>query len=423
MLNDDKPSILFLVHRIPFPPNKGDKIRSFNLLKHLATRYRVFLACFVDEQQDMQYIAELNQFCEQLYTEQQNKLWSKVKGLSGFVDNRAITLPYYSSRKMQNWVDSSIQQHNIQRCLVFSSAMAQFIQPHPSLLVNSVIDFVDVDSDKWRQYAAEKSGFKKWFYNREARLLEAYEIQIAEQAKYSSFVSDDEAELFKKMIGSIAANSLNGRLEQSAASTIEKVKGIRNGVDTAFFDPDSAQIKTLDIHAKSVAFTGAMDYWANENAIVWFVKHVWPVVLSSHSDAVLYVVGSKPGKDILALHETNNIIVTGRVEDVRPYILQTSVSIAPLRIARGIQNKVLEALAMAKPLVLTSMAAEGIKTQNSEGYDVIDEPQQMAAALTNILSDVDDSTTRLMANREFVKTHFSWRSEMEKITELVEKQG
>lgn len=371
------------------------------MMKQLSQTFDIHLGCFIDDDDDLGFDDDLLAYCKSIQCIQQNKLLCKVKGLAGFVSNKPITLPYYHSHEMQHWVDETIVEQQVQSVLIFSAAMAQFVEPHLPNIKHRVLDFVDVDSDKWRQYAAEKSGIKAWFYNREARLLQSYEIMMAKAFDFSTFVSDDEANMFTSLI----PNGLN-----------DKVLGVRNGVDTTYFDPQSGFEAVDNIKENSVAFTGAMDYWANVNAVMWFVENVWPLVLRVDSTAHFYVVGSKPSAEVQALHMQHNITVTGRVEDVRPYIAQTKASVAPLRIARGIQNKVLEALAMAKPIVLSSMAAEGINKPVTTDYQVEDSPQAMAQLICDLLAreaQVSDS------NRAFVVEHFSWESEMHKFSDLL----
>lgn len=411
-----KPALLFLVHRIPFPPNKGDKIRSYNMLKQLSCDFDIHLGCFIDDPEDLGYEPELLQFCKTVKCVVQDKFKCKVNGLKGFLTNKPITLPYYHSRQMQRWVTDSVSEHQIDRVLVFSAAMAQFAEPQLSEFLHSVIDFVDVDSDKWRQYASEKTGLKARFYNREARLLQRYEIEMAEAFDASTFVSDDEAAMFRKLVKDDIKH---------------KVLGVRNGVDTTYFDPQGEFAKVDGIQEFSLVFTGAMDYWANVNAVLWFVEKVWPVVLSAHPQTYFYVVGSKPTAEVQALNGRHNIVVTGRVDDVRPYIKQTKLSVAPLQIARGIQNKVLEALSMAKPIVLSSMAAEGIGKLADADYQIQDDPIAMAKQIGDLLykgeldrrapigDELDNNSAESPKNRDYVVAHFSWKSEMHKFTDLL----
>jgi sugar transferase (PEP-CTERM/EpsH1 system associated) len=403
-MKSGKPAILFLVHRIPYPPNKGDKIRSFNILKMLSQHYRVYLATFVDEPEDQIYVNELSNWCEGVIALNQNKTIAKLKGLSGFLTNQAISIPYYSNRKLKKWIKNTIEAESIERCLVFSGVMAQFLNENTSLLRSTVIDFVDVDSDKWHQYAENKSGVKRWFYRRESRLLSKFEHEYSLKSAFSTFVSEDEANVF--------INSIFSPPKQ-------KVKGIRNGVDTDFFDAKNSYSSSVEIKKKSVVFTGAMDYWANIDAVIWFSKKVWPVVLEKLPDATFYIVGSRPSVEVCNLTGKNNTVVTGRVEDVRPFIANANLSVAPLRIARGIQNKVLEALSMSRPIVLTSMAAEGISHESTDGYWIEDDAKEMANKVLNVLKN--ESISEFPEHRAFVQSEFSWDSEMRKLADLIEQ--
>jgi sugar transferase (PEP-CTERM/EpsH1 system associated) len=403
-MNTGRPAILFLVHRIPYPPNKGDKIRSFNILKMLSKHYRVFLATFVDEPEDKIHINELSNWCEGVIALNQNKTIAKLKGLSGFLTNQAISIPYYSNRKLKKWIKNTIEVESIERCLVFSGVMAQFLNENTSLLRSTVIDFVDVDSDKWHQYAENKSGVKRWFYLRESRLLSKFEHEYSLKSAFSTFVSEDEANVF---------------INSALSPPKQKVRGIRNGVDTDFFDVKRSYSSSVEIKKNSVVFTGAMDYWANIDAVMWFSKKVWPIVLEKLPDATLYIVGSRPSTEVNNLNGKNNTIVTGRVEDVRPFIANAKLSVAPLRIARGIQNKVLEALSMSRPIILTSMAAEGISDKSVEGYWIEDDSTEMAQKVLKVL--INESISEFPEHRVFVQSEFSWDSEMRKLADLIEQ--
>ncbi len=399
-----KPPLLFLCHRIPYPPNKGDKIRSFNMLKYLNESFDVHLGFFVDDPEDMQYVETLNGYCRSLHSVVLKKPISLLKGLTGFLTNKPITLPYYSSRSMSSWVSSVITDQDIDKILVFSSAMAQFVESTSYKDKTRVLDFVDIDSDKWLQYAKNLRGIKKWFYSREAKTLERYEKKMASHFDASVFVSDDEATMFKSMLPNTLVN---------------RVSGIKNGVDVDYFDANSVTETIEGMKEKAVVFTGAMDYWANVNAILWFVEHVWSLVKEATPDVQLYVVGSNPSQDVKTLDNGADIVVTGRVEDVRPYIKQASVSVAPLRIARGIQNKVLEALSMGRPIVLTSMAATGIMDESQDGYCVTDDPKDFAEQIVKLLGQ---GNQHYEENRQYVVESFSWASEIGEFSALLNNE-
>jgi sugar transferase (PEP-CTERM/EpsH1 system associated) len=339
--------LLYLVHRIPYPPNKGDKIRSFHFLRALAEKYQIYLGTFIDDVDDQQYVEALQSFCRETCCITLDPKVAKIKSLVGLLSGEALSLPYYRNQILQQWVDRVIQEHAIDRVLIFSSPMAQYVQKHAQL--HFVADFVDVDSDKWRQYAESKSWPASWIYRREASKLLDFETYIAAQATTTVFVSEQESALFKTL----------------APMSAVKIGFVNNGVDTDFFDPELDFSSPFTHDELSIVFTGAMDYWANVDAVVWFAQQVMPWIRQRQPEAKFYIVGSKPTRAVQQLAgDDPNIIVTGRVEDVRPYILHASVIVAPLRIARGVQNKVLEAMAMAKPVVVTSAAMEGVSGSN-----------------------------------------------------------
>ncbi|HEY5800267.1 MAG TPA: TIGR03087 family PEP-CTERM/XrtA system glycosyltransferase [Burkholderiaceae bacterium] len=334
--------LLFLAHRIPFPPNKGDKIRSYHLLKHLAERYHVHLGTFIDDEHDWQYVDKVKGLCASTYFGRINPGTARVKSLAGLLTGEPLSLAYYRDAGLRRWIGETMRQHPVERFFVFSSAMAQFVPPH--VYGKRVIDFVDIDSDKWAQYAANKSWPASLIYKREARRLLAYERRIAGEFDASLFVSDAEAQLFRTM----------------APEHAQKISYFANGVDTDYFSPAHSSANPYPADQAAIVFTGAMDYWPNIDAVDWFASKVLPNVRAQVANAVFYIVGSKPSSQVQALGKLPGVVVTGRVEDVRPYLAHARCAVAPLRIARGIQNKVLEAMAMAKTVLVTPQALEGI---------------------------------------------------------------
>ncbi|MGB4499599.1 MAG: TIGR03087 family PEP-CTERM/XrtA system glycosyltransferase [Methylococcaceae bacterium] len=394
-------NLLFLVHRIPYPPNKGDKIRSYHFLKYLAENYNVYLGTFIDDANDWQYTEKVDALCAKTHYENLNSFQSKIKSVQGFFTGEALSLPYYKNQAMQNWVNDTIKTHSIQKVLIFSSVMAQFVETIKNLEI--VVDFVDVDSDKWRQYAEKKQGIARWIYQRESKYLLAYEQKIAEIAKSSFFVSEQEAALFTSL---------------THAST-DKIGYINNGVDIDYFSPD-LQFNSLYNDADDViVFTGVMDYWANVDAVTWFANQVFPKILQENPKVKFYIVGSKPTKDVLEL-ANENVIVTGFVDDVRAYLSHAKLVVAPLRIARGIQNKVLEAMAMGKYVVATSAAFEGILHDNNLNVFVIDDALEMANKISELLQT--DSIKVSNVNHDFVKEKFSWEQNTHQLSVLLDQE-
>lgn len=400
-----KEPLLFLCHRIPFPPNKGDKIRSFNILKKLSQDYDIYLGFFIDDPYDKPHASALDKYCREAFHLDQNKIIAKVKGLTSLLTNKPITLPYYFDKRMQRWVNRTLLKNDISKVFVYSSSMAQYCENNAFNTLTRIIDFVDVDSDKWRQYAEKSSTISKWIYQRESINLAKYEDHICRRFDYSLFVSPQEAKLFA---------------DRQPVECRNKVLGILNGVDLKFFDTKNEfELELIPADEVFISFTGAMDYWANVEAVEWFVSAIWPTIKAQYPQLKFYVVGGNPSKEIKALHDKNGVVVTGRVKDIRPYIDNAQCVVAPMQIARGIQNKVLEAMAMSKAVVMTSLAAEGILLSTLQSEYVVDEPLLFAEKVSKLLSDSELSTQMGIENRGWMSEHYRWDDVLKSLPELL----
>lgn len=385
--------VLFLAHRIPYPPNKGDKIRSWHILKHLASRARVHLGCFIDDPADRQHQDFLRGVAggECCFVEI-TPLASKLRGIRGLLDGQSITASYYPRQPLARWAQDVAARYNVQRVFLYSSAMFPFasrlIQPGRQ----AVMDFVDMDSDKWRQYAESKRWPMSAIYRREAAKVLGLERQAAYRSDVSLFVTDAEVASFKAVAGSAAHD----------------VRAMFNGVDHVKFSPD-ADFQPMTLPGRpNLVFTGAMDYWANVDAVVWFADEVMPLIRQSLPETHFTIVGARPTADVLKLGKRPGITVTGTVDDVRPYIAAADVAVAPLRIARGVQNKVLEAMAMAKAVVTTPAAAQGIAATPGNEFLVSANARQMAEAVVALARDPARACAMGRAARALVLDRYDW---------------
>jgi len=392
-----KTPLLYLVHRIPYPPDKGDKIRSYHLLTHLAKSYDIFLGAFVDDPLDWSYKEPLKSLCAKIHLETLNPRTAKIKSLLGLAKGVAMTIPYYHSNSMQRWIDTIISKNKIKQAVIFSSAMAQYLSGKKYHGMQRIVDFVDVDSDKWAQYSKRKAWPLSFIYSREARFLLNFERKITENFDVSYFVSESECKHFQ----SLAPESAN------------KIDFFNNGVDTEYFSPSHALQNPFQAEHKIFTFTGAMDYWANVDAVVWFANNIFPHILEKNSQSHFYIVGSKPTEQVKSLKKLKHVVVTGRVPDIRPYLKYTDVSVAPLRIARGIQNKVLEAMAMNCLVVATSAAAEGIKANAGTDFIVADKAEDFSRHCLQLLNN-PDSQMRTTA-RQCILENYLWSSNLDKL--------
>ena len=393
--------LLYLVHRIPYPPNKGDKIRSYHLLKHLSQRYRVHVGAFVDDKADWAYVDAVKQLAGgEVCLLPLHSKWATLKSAMGLLTGEPLTLPYYRDRRMQRWVDALVAREGVKRALVYSSSMAQYLMRHRDL--NRVIDFVDIDSDKWRQYAAKKSWPLNWVYRREATRLLAYERAVTRDFDAAAFVSDAEAALFKRLVP-----------EQA-----DKVFGFSNGVDTEYFSPAHVFASPFPVDERAIVFTGAMDYWANVDAVSWFASEVFRVVRDKVPNARFYIVGARPSPEVQSLRTIPGVIVTGAVPDVRPYLAHAALAVAPLRIARGIQNKVLEAMAMAKATVVSPEALEGIAAEDGKELLLARNGEEFRHQCINLLQHPGGRAGELARLR--VMADYGWDRHLEGIDRVLD---
>jgi sugar transferase (PEP-CTERM/EpsH1 system associated) len=394
-------NLLYLTHRIPYPPNKGDKIRSFHLLQHLSKHYRVYLGTFIESKENWCYVDEVNKYCQEVCVAELDPLASKIKSLFALPGNTPLTLAYYHNKKLMRWVKTLYDSGSVQNVVVFSSAMAQYVECWSDC--RRIIDFVDVDSDKWRQYAQSKPWPFNWIYRREAKYLLDYEKKIAQEFSHSTFVSEKEAELF----------------QQLAPDSANKTTFFNNGVNADFFSPVRDYANPYPDGKRVLVFTGAMDYWANIDAVTWFAYQVFPTIRAQQSAVDFYIVGAKPTNQVKMLANTPGIHVTGTVEDVRPYLAHATIAVAPLRIARGIQNKVLEAMAMQKPVVASIQAMEGIHAISGEELIVAEDAAAFAKQIFSLL-DSDKCLVIGQAARKRVLQHYTWPANLSRINTLLQ---
>ncbi len=397
--------LLFLAHRIPYPPNKGDKIRAWHLLEHLTQTHRVHLGAFIDDPDDWRYAEKMRALCASTCLVGINPRWGKLRALSGLLTGQPLTLPFYRHVGMQQWVDARLAA-GVGNVLTYSSAMARFVIGYTA--TRRVMDFVDIDSDKWRQYAPTKSWPLSWLYQREGEKMLAWERQVAAEFDASLFVSGTEAADFQALAPESAA----------------KVSYYHNGVDADYFSPERDYPNPYPAAAEVVVFTGAMDYWPNVDAVLWFAAEVLPLLRQSLPNCLFAIVGSKPAPEVQALASQASILVTGRVEDIRPYMAHARVVVAPLRITRGIQNKVLEGMAMAKTVVATPQALEGIAAIPDQEIRVATEAAAQAAAVLAAMREVStdaavDTAIGLAARRRVIQD-FSWKNNLARVDKLLE---
>lgn len=400
--------VLFLAHRLPFPPNKGDKIRSFHILNYLAKRHELYLACLVDDDADVRVVPELEARVRRMVWKRIGPRWRKALAVRSLVSSTPITVGYFYSRTLQREVDEIVDSVDMDAVICFSSPMAEYVfrSRHAEGKLRRairVMDLMDVDSGKWQEYAERSPPWRAWIYRYESVHLAEYERRIARTFDRVLVVSEQERRMF------------------SEEDRLLNVEVMSNGVDLGYFRPEAGRVGHIG-HA-TIVFTGVMDYWPNTEGVNWFVLFVLPRVRAAVPDVELLIVGSRPTKAIERLASQRGVVVTGFVDDVRPYVGRARACVVPLRIARGIQNKVLEAMAMGKAVVCTPQAYEGICAQPGRDLVVAEGEEAFASATIELLRDAEKAAVLGRNARRCVERSYAWETNLAVLDRLLVPDG
>jgi len=395
-------NLLFLTQRIPYPANKGEKIRVLQLLQHLRKSHDIHLGCLVDDPHDVQHISTVQAMCASSHFAQIDRGYAKISSLLGLLTGEALSVVFYRNRGLQNWVRDVVRTIKPDIIVVCSSNMAPYILDLPETRgAIRLIDLIDVDSEKWRSYADVASFPMRQVYRREWQRVAALEGRIVRECDWSTFVSDAEADVFRKGQGRYT----------------DRIRAVSNGVDLDYFDPARDFEPPYPLDKPNFVFTGTMDYPPNVDAVVWFAEEILPLIRHTMPAAQFHVVGASPSPKVEALTSIAGVFVTGRVPDVRAYVAHADASVAPMRIARGIQNKVLEAMAMGRPTVVTSDALEGIHAVPGTELLLANTAEEFAHACLSA-SGLSGEALGSAARRRVVKD-YAWPALLEKFDRLL----
>lgn len=397
-----RPRVLMLTHRFPFPPDRGDRIRAYHVLKFLMEHFDLTLACTTHEPIAAGDLAHLRELVSGLLVAPIGK-WTKYRRAAQSVATGAsLTEGYFRSPSLARSIRTLHTQTPFDALLVYCSSMYQYRTLAGLRNVPTIVDLVDVDSQKWRQLASGTLGLRSKIYRLETQRVCQLEKSIATTAYSVALTSPQEVQLFSSTVG-----------EQIVAH------GISNGVDTNYFcAQNSAQLcEQLPIN---LIFTGVMDYPPNIQGMVWFCRDIWPQIVSS-LPARLKIVGRRPSASVRELANLDGVEVVGEVPDVRPYLAAADIAISPLMLARGIQNKVLEAMASGLATVVTPQSAEGIDAESGVHFQIAATAHEFAMA---VIALARSRTTRLsmgLAARELIERSYGWPQRVAKFRELLDE--
>ena len=396
------PEILYLVHRAPWPPDRGDRIRSWHMFEALAKFAPVHVAALADNEADAAIAREkIAPLCKSLAIEVRN-VARPLALAQAVLRGEPVSNRLFRNAALAHHVSGLIRHGNISHIVAFSGQMAQYL---PTGFDGPVLmDFVDVDSAKFAIYAEQdKRQPMHWVHAREARVLGAYEADVARRVDASLFVSEAEAAFFRSRSGLDA----------------HKVRAIENGIDTNRFDP-ALKFDVIGAGEGPLAvFTGQMDYRPNIDAVRWFAADILPLIRQRHRDARFAIVGRAPTEEVLALQKLPGVAVTGEVPDVCPWLAAADAVVAPLLLARGVQNKLLEAMAMARPVVASGAAATGIDAVPGEHFLVADNAAAIAHAVGSLFDDRAAAAAMGRAARARMIAHYGWDTRLAPLGDML----
>ena len=400
-------NILFIAQRIPYPANKGEKIRSFNQAKYLADiGHNVHVISPIEEASEVTYCQQLSQF-ERITCDYQNLSAKLPRLLLGLLKNESLSVANFYSKALQKKIDLALREKSFDAVVCTSSAVAKYIfhsatlkglAHRPKLLT----DFMDLDSDKWQQYADKSSFPMNLVYQREAKLISKYEQKIQQSFDACFFIADAEVNLFKKSV----ANANN-------------VYTLGNGMNTEEFYPASTPPKNAD---PVFLFTGVMDYKPNIDAVLWFVEEIWSGILNQYPKARFIIAGMNPSNAVNELKKITGVEVTGFVDDILPCYHESDYFVAPFRLARGVQNKVLQAFACGLPVISTPMGAEGIDCQDNTDILIANNQHQFLSAIKKLENDSELKAQIKEKALTLINEHYSWQGKLQVLDDVL-KQG
>jgi len=388
--------ILFLAHRIPYPPDKGEKIRAFHELKFLGARHTVDLYCFADTEAEASQQKALRSYCRRIYVEARSRIRIAAGAARSFLRREPLSCGCFFSHKFQAEVQGTLATETYDVIFVYCSSMAQYV-PWPSA-TPVVLDFVDIDSAKWSQYAKRSRPPLSWVYEREAKTLAAYEEKWARVSSSTMVTTRQEAALLR-------------------GEGISPVEVVSNGVEipATRLDALTEEIQALQPYA---LFVGTMDYLPNIDAVEYFAEEILPRIRKRHPELNFVIAGRSPAGRVRKLGRKPGVVVTGAVPDVEVYLAGCAAVVAPFRIAQGIQNKVLEALAAGKPIVSTPGPAAAIAARHGETLLVADNATDFADAVVALLED-PALYCRFSNGADFVRKNFSWCENLDHLERLL----
>lgn len=387
--------ILYVCHRFPFKPNRGGKIRPFNMIRHLNESRQVTVASLARSPEEAKEGEGIAPHCHRYLMDTVSSASAVARMLAGAPTPTPASMAYFHSSRLARLIREELRRESFDLIFVHCSSVAHFVADVPG--IPKILDFGDMDSQKWLDYAQFQPFPKSLVYRIEGLKMQRAEMQLAR--KFDLCTCTTRAE-YETLLG---------------FETGTPAAWFPNGVDLEFFKPSG---ETYDPNA--IVFVGRMDYYPNQQGVTEFCDQVLPVIQAQRPETTFAIVGAKPSPEILELGKRPGVTVTGTVPDVRPHVIKAAVAVAPLRIARGTQNKILESLAMGVPVVSSATAAKGIDAEPGEHFLAADSAKEFAAMTLRLLNDAGERERLAKAGRARMESHHNWPASMRRLDKIIE---
>jgi sugar transferase (PEP-CTERM/EpsH1 system associated) len=379
--------IFFICERVPFPPARGDKITTSNEIRHLSTNHQVHVFCLADGKQDLDNIPGLRRYAQSVTAVPVNGWKSKLRALEALFVGGSLSVAAFNEAKLHNIIRQKFAELQPDLIMVYSCNVGQYAEHFPQ--VPRIMQFAELDSARWGQFARRSRPPLRWVYAIEEQRFFAYEQHIARTFSHALVCTAAEQCDFERLVPGAP------------------VSPIGNGVDFDYFPS-----KGIAKQSGSIIFTGVMDYFPNVDAVVWFCDEVLPIVQRQIPEACLTICGSRPVAAVRRLAKRRGVTVTGRVPDTRPYMDRAEVFVAPLRMARGIQNKLLEAMAMGLPCVASTAVTRGTAVPDGEGILAADDRDEFAERVVRLLRDGAFRAEIAGKARATAELNYQWETQL-----------
>jgi len=388
--------ILFVCHRFPYPADGGGKIRALKIIEHLQRVHEVHVFSMTRTQHERAGLAELRERVSHCTAPSVSRFQTVLSLGLGWLSGRSLSESYFCLPPVRAAMTTLLASERFDLIIAHSSSIGPLVVRSDCKVL---MDFCDMDSMKWSIFSSESVGVMRWVYRREARLVNALEHSLASRVSASSVATPSELQSLRMI-----------------CPEASKADWFANGVDRFYFAPVSQESNPLQF-----CFVGRMDYLPNVDCVEWFVAHCWPGVLNRYPEARFLIIGANPSSRVKALDRIQGVEVTGTVADVRPYLGRSAAMVAPLRIARGVQNKLLEAMSMGVPVVTSRRCAAALDPELAACVLTADQVDEVTDACVWLLDSPIERRRLSLKGRRAIRQHATWPASLGKLDQLIQE--